>query len=106
MSSKLYNDNTKKMCFCSFISIILVTLFIISPLSNFFKTSLFMKLVALLLIGYTIYLNYLQTNSLRHAYSQTQSEKLISQLNINILCSYTFTIFLGVLWIFVVKSFF
>ena len=102
----IFTNETKKVCLCSATSIFLIVLFIISPLSNFFTTSLLMKIVILLILVYTIYLNNKQTHSLRQASSFINSEKLKSQLNLNIICSYVFTIFLGLLIIFVIKSFF
>lgn len=102
----IFTDDTKKVCLCSATSIFLIVLFVISPLSNFFKTSMLMKLIILVLMLYTIYLNNEQTNSLRRATQLSQSEQVKSQLNMNILCSYVFTIFIGLLIIFVIKSFF
>ena len=102
----IFTDETKKICICSAISIIIIVLFVISPLSNFFKTSIAMKLVALLLMGYTLFLNNKQTSLLRSAYSSSNTHDVNSQLNINVICSYVFSIFLGLLIIFVGKSFF
>jgi hypothetical protein len=102
----IFTDSTKKVCMCSATSIFIIVLFIISPLSNLFKTSLFMKLIALILLIYTIYLNNHQTNLLRNASQANNSDKIKSQLNMNILCSYVFTLFLGLLVIFLFKSFF
>ena len=102
----IFTDETKKVCLCSATSIFLIVLFIISPLSNFFTASLLMKIVTLVILTYTIYLNNKQTELLREASSAINSEKLKSQLNLNIMCSYVFTIFIGLLIIFVTKSFF
>ena len=101
----IFTDSTKKICTCSAVSIALIVLFIISPLSNFFLTSSLMKIIVLIILVYTIYLNTIQTNSLRSATSYVKSENVMSQLNINIMCSYVFTLFLGLLCIFVIKSF-
>ena len=101
----IFTDSTKKVCMCSASSIFIIVLFIISPLSNFFLTSILMKVVALILLIYTIYLNNEQTNLLRLATNSSQPEQVKSQLNMNILCSYVFTIFIGLLIIFVIKSF-
>ena len=101
-----FTDTTKKVCTCSAVSIFLIVIFIISPLSNFFLTSIFMKTITLILLGYTIYLNNEQTNYLRDASQQNQTNEISSQLNINIICSYVFTLFIGLLIIFVTKSFF
>ena len=105
-SLSTFTDTTKQSCTCFAVSIFLIILFIISPLRNYFLTSVFMKSVALLLLGYTIYLNVLQTNYLRNAASQKQKEEISQKLNLNLMCSYTFTLFVGLLFIFVVKSFF
>jgi hypothetical protein len=102
----IFTDETKKVCLCSATSIFLIVLFIISPLSNFFTTSLLMKIVTLVILVYTIYLNNNQTNLLRDASLVVNSENVKSQLNLNIICSYVFTTFIGLLIIFVIKSFF
>ena len=102
----IFTSDTKKVCLCSATSIFLIIIFIISPLSNFFMTSLLMKIITVLILVYTIYLNNKQTLLLRDASSLINSEKLKAQLNLNVICSYVFTIFIGLLIIFVVKSFF
>jgi len=102
----IFTDETKKVCTCSAISIFIIILFVISPLSNFFKTSAFMKLISLILMGYTLFLNNNQTTLLRSAYLSSNTQEVNSQLNVNIICSYVFSIFIGLLIIFVVKSFF
>ena len=102
----IFTYETKKVCLCSATSIFLIILFIVSPLSNFLTTSLLMKIVTLVILSYTIYLNNKQTQLLREASSLINSEKLKSQLNLNVICSYVFTIFIGLLVIFVIKSFF
>jgi hypothetical protein len=102
----IFTDTTKNVCMCSAISIFLIVLFIITPLSNFFKTSLFMKIIILVILGYTIYLNNKQTNLLKDANQIVESPQIKSQLTMNIICSYVFTIFIALLFIFVIKSFF
>jgi len=99
-------DMTRKVCLCSFISIVLIVLFIISPLSSFLLTSSIMKILILIILGYTIYLNNHQTNMLSLSKNLAQSFEIQSQLSTNIICSYIFTLFLGILFIFVIKSFF
>ena len=99
-------DVTKKVCLCSFVSIVLIVLFIISPLSSFLMTSSIMKIIILIILGYTIYLNIHQTNMLSLSKNSSQTPEIQSQLSTNIICSYVFTLFLGILLIFVIKSFF
>ena len=99
-------DVTKKVCLCSFVSIVLIIIFIISPLSSFLMTSSIMKIIILIILGYTIYLNSHQTNMLSLSKNASQTPEIQSQLSTNIICSYVFTLFLGILLIFVIKSFF
>lgn len=105
-SLNAFTDTTKKVCTCSAISIFLIVLFIISPLSNYFVTSSIMKSVTIALLSYTIYLNILQTEYLRKASASKMSYEVNNQLNINIICSYVFTLFIGLLIIFVIRTFF
>jgi hypothetical protein len=101
----IFTDSTKQICTCSAISIFLIILFIISPLSNFFIISTLMKIVVLIILAYTIHLNMIQTTYLKNATNVANTDIVLSQLNTNIMCSYIFTLFLGLLGIFVVKSF-
>ena len=100
-----FTDDTKKICTFSAISIFFIILFIISPLSNFFVTSIIMKIIIVIILSYTMYLNNKQTDLLKLANSSITSEQLQSQLNMNIFSSYIFTLFIGLLIIFVIKSF-
>lgn len=105
-SLSAFTDTTKKVCTCSAISIFLIVLFVISPLSNFFITSIVMKIITLSLLAYTMYLNIQQTEYLRNASQLNVSKEVSSQLSINTMCSYIFTLFIGLLIIFVIKTFF
>jgi len=100
----IFTEDTKSICVCTAISISIIILFVISPLSKLFKTSLFMKLIALIILGYIILLNYKQTNLLRSASLVTESDQIKSQLDTNIMSSYIFTFFIGLLFIFNFKS--
>jgi hypothetical protein len=102
----VFTNITKKVCMCSFVAMFLIILFIISPLSNFIKTSITMKIIIVILLIYTVYLNILQTNSLKNTNLSEKSSQVVSQFNMNIMCSYVFTFFLIILAGFVIKSFF
>ena len=102
----IFTNITKQICVSTFVSLFLIILFVISPLSNLIKTTVFMKLVVLMLLVYTIQLNIRQTDILRIAGSSDKYTHVKSNVDVNILCSYIFTLFLGVLAIFVIKSFF
>ena len=99
-------DLTKKVCLCTLVSIILIILFILTPLSGFFKTSLFMKMVTLILLGYSIYFSFQQSSILRMMDQTDDRPQLNSLMNINIICSYVFTLFLAILFFYVSKHLF
>jgi uncharacterized membrane protein YidH (DUF202 family) len=101
-----FTETTQKACLCSSISIFIVILFIISPLSHLFKTSLFMKIVALCLLIYTLKLNNYQTNLLKTSRENVNNQNIYSQLSMNVICSYVFSLFIVLLVLFVIKSFF
>ncbi len=102
----VFTDSTKNLCTCSALSIFIIVLFVISPLCNFVKVSAFMKLVVLLLLIYTLYLNHEQTKLLKEARRIANSEQVNAQLGMNILCSYIFTAFIGLLFVYVIRSLF
>jgi len=64
-----------------------------------------MKLIAILLIIVVIYLNNEQIKLLQMAKENVQTEQVATQLNMNIFCSYVFSLFMGLLIFFVIKSF-
>jgi hypothetical protein len=105
-SLSTFTYTTKQVCSCSAISIFLIVVFIISPLSNYLITSTIMKIITLLLLSYTMYLNILQTEYLRKASTTKVSTEIGNQLTMNVVCSYVFSLFIGLLIIFVIKTFF
>jgi len=99
-------SSTKNICMCSFISIFLIVLFVISPLGNFSKTSMIIKVIIIIILTYTFYLNVIQTNEMKLSYNNSKTQEVTNLLNTNIICSYFFSFFIGLLIIFVTKSLF
>ena len=97
-------DLTKKVCLCTLVSILLIILFIVSPLSRFLKTSLFMKMITLLILSYSIYLSIHQSSVLKMMDQPNAGPQFNSLVNTNIICSYIFTLFLALLFLFVFKN--
>ena len=106
LNLNIFTNVTKKVCMCSFTAMFLIILFILSPLSNLLKTSMVMKVIIIGILIYTIYLNNAQTNSLRNVNMTGKNVDIVSQFNMNIICGYVFTLFLGLLTFFVIKSLF
>lgn len=105
-NSNLFTNETKKICTCTAISIGIIMLFVLSPLSYFFVTSTIMKLISILILSYIIYLNYRQIKMLTIAKNSNEEQTIQSQLNVNIICSYVFSLFIFFIALFVLKSFF
>lgn len=105
-SAIIFSDNSKKICMCTFISIFLIILFIISPLSNLIKTSAFMKIIILIILFYTVKLNLEQIGVLRASINNISSQQVMHQITLNTICGYTFIVFVGLLILMILKSFF
>lgn len=102
----IFNDETKKICICSFVALILTVIFILSPLSSLFVTSTLFKIAILVILIYTIHIHIKQTNQLTNAKQAAISANITKQIEMNIMCSYLFTFFLILLFVFVAKSIF
>lgn len=112
MSSTLmiieFSKSTQNVCMCLGISVLLIILFMITPLNSFLLSSIFGKVIILTLLGYTLYYNILQTNK----FANNFNVNLLNQnsdwnpLKTNVLCSYVFSFFLLVLIISVIRKIF
>jgi hypothetical protein len=102
----IFTDETKKICTCTAVAIFIIFLFEISPLTYMTKISLFMRIIALFILGYIIYLNVNQMKLLQSAsLSYSDSDQIKSQLNMNLIGSCIFTGFIVLLLIFIIKRF-
>ena len=63
-----YIKSSQNICMYSTVSIVLILLFIISPINKFFLTSLFGKTMILVLLAYTLYYNVTLTNKFSKQY--------------------------------------
>jgi len=98
-----YVKSSENICINSIISIMLIFLFIISPLNKFIMTSLIGKFVILILLGYTLYYNIQLTNKFSNNYNLTLLNGQWNMFKTNLTCSYLFSIFLFVLFISVIR---
>ena len=95
---------TTQLAICSFVSMFLIIIFVISPLNNITILSSIMKIIILCLLAYTGYLCNVQITFMRNLIHPTQSPAITNQLTVNIVGEYIFILFLGLLFIFVLKS--
>lgn len=89
-----FSNNSKNVCMCTTISIFLIILFIISPLNKYFITSLFGKIIALLILAYALYQNFTNTIFFYKSTNTSLMKGSWSPIKTNILCSYIFSFFI------------
>ena len=102
-------DLTKSIFFYSLFSIILIIIFMITPLNNVFLLSPIMKIIIIIILGYTFYLNIKQIGILRNKQpnqnDNSDNSEFTSQLNTNIWTSYIFCVFITLFYISCVNPF-
>lgn len=101
-----YAKATQSVCLCLSISIFLIVLFILSPLSKFLLTSIFGKVIILLLLGFTMFYNVKQTNKFADDFNVSLLSGKWDSIKTNVVCSYVFTIFILILFVSVLKCLF
>jgi hypothetical protein len=101
-----YSKTTKNVCICLSIAVMLIILFMISPLKNFMMTSLIGKMVILVLLGYIMYYNTTQTNMFSQKFDMSLFSGDWNPVKTNILCGYLFTLFIFILAMNVLRKMF
>ena len=103
-----FSKSTHNVCMCLGVSVILIILFILTPLNTFMLSSMFGKIIIITLLGYTLYYNNQQTNKFVNHFNVNiwNENENWNPLKTNILCNYIFSIFLLVLIISVFRHFF
>ena len=97
-------SSPQQLVMYSLISMILIIVFVISPLNKITILSLIMKIIILILLAYTGYLCNEQITFMKNSTNDSQSIEIKNQLTVNIIGEYVFILFLGLLFIFVLKS--
>lgn len=103
MNINEYIDSCKTTCTYTIISFVLIFIFILSPIKNFFFYSLFGKITILLVLGYAISKNIKNTFDFSKV---TMNEEVITIKNTNLMCGAIFSVFLLVLFLTVLRSLF
>ena len=103
-----FSNATQNVCMCLGLSVIFIVLFMMTPLNSFILSSIFGKVIILVLLGYTLYYNTQQTNKFVNNFNINlfNGNSNWDPLKTNVLCSYTFSIFLLVLIFSVIRKIF
>lgn len=89
-----YADTTRRTCICTAAAIVLIMAFIMTPLNNFVMTSFLAKIVISLLLSYSIFITVMQTTALKTHYGVSLTSGAMDSIKMNVICSYSFSIFL------------
>jgi hypothetical protein len=100
-----FAKSTQNVCTCLVISIVLIILFMMTPLNTFLISSIFGKVVILALLGYTLYYNISKTSQFSTNFDISLSSGNWNAVKTNILCSYIFSAFLLVLIVSIIRRF-
>jgi hypothetical protein len=106
MSTQLileYAKSTQNVCMCVAISMFLIVLFMMTPLNTFLISSIFGKIIIIILLGYTLYYNVSNTNKFSKNFGVNITSGNWNVVKTNIVCSYVFSFFLLVLMISVIR---
>ena len=101
-----YAKATQNVCLGMSISAFLIILFMMTPLNSFVLSSIFGKLIILLLLGYTIYYNIIKTNKFANNFNVDMMSNSWDPVKTNIACSYVFSGFLLILMSTVLRKLF
>jgi glucan phosphoethanolaminetransferase (alkaline phosphatase superfamily) len=99
------SDPSKNIYIFSFISLIIVIIFMFTPISNNKNISFIAKITSICLLAYSFYLNTYYIKNLSTTTVQEKSDLYKRYLNSNIFLSYIFSLFILVLICFLLKSF-
>lgn len=103
--STIFDNSTKHICIYCFVSICFIIFFMLTPLNQFIKTSKFIKIITTCILAYCLYLNSIQIQNLSISNIGDSSDIIKRHLNINIICSYLFSLSIFLLIFFVIRSF-
>ena len=89
-----YAESTKQMCIYTSFAVMLIIIFIMSPLSNITVISFLGKFAIIMLLGYIIFKNVSNTLYFTNEYNVDFSTTEWGQVKTNIVCGYIFSLFL------------
>lgn len=101
-----YSQKTKNICICFAFSFLLIVVFMMTPLNKFIITSIFGRVLILTILLYLVYYNLYITNKFSNNFDVKLTKGNWNHLKANILCSHVFSIFLIILIISILSTFY
>lgn len=105
-----YLNSTKNSSICISISIVIIILFFMTPLSNFLLVSTIGKIIAVLILSYAFIINTTSAYDVSKKLDisllsdSNYASNETSNIRTNIICSYIFSIFILLLILMIVKK--
>jgi hypothetical protein len=101
-----FGRSTRNVCLCVSVAIILILLFIMSPINKFILSSRVGKLAILIILGYAIFYNISQTTKFSNKFDISLISGEWDHMKTNMICSWILTLFIIILFYNVFKTFF
>ena len=102
----IYTEKSKNICLYTAVSLLLILLFVVSPINQFAMVSLIGKIGILFILAYTLYSNYILTRDFNTNTKTSFTKGKWSSQKTNIICSYIFSFFILLLFLSIIRTLF
>jgi hypothetical protein len=103
-SFSTYAINSKNVYIFTTVAMVIIIIFMITPLNNFFITSIIAQIIVIIILAFALYQNYQNANFLSNATNTSFYNGEWNSIKTNIISSYIFSIFIIVLIFSVIKN--
>ena len=99
-----FAKSTENVCLLVASSMFLIILFMMTPLNKFVLSSIFGKIMIIIILGYALYYNVNKTNNFSNNFNISLTSGNWDALKTNITCSYIYSLCLLVLLLSVIRK--
>jgi hypothetical protein len=103
-SFSTYAINSKNVCIFTTIAMVIIIIFMISPLNYYFLTSTIAQIIAILILAFALYQNYQNANFLSSTTNTTLYSGDWNSIKTNLISSYIFSFFMLILILSIIKN--
>jgi hypothetical protein len=101
-----YSEDTKLVSNCTTLSLIILLIFVITPLGSYYNLSFICKLLVFIILTFALYKNLNATYKFTKVSNVSYLDGTWSDIKHNLICSYVYSIFIFVLIVTIIKSLF
>ena len=103
-SFSTYAINSKNVYIFTTVAMVIIIIFMITPLNNFFITSIIAQIIVILILAFALYQNYQNANFLSNTTNTSFYNGEWNSIKTNIISSYIFSFFIVVLILSIIKN--